>query len=375
MNCKTLKLDIKNKSNKFMEFINECGNKKIVLFGAGKGSVWAIKLLNKYGVLISCIVDNDIIKQGEKILDIPIVSLSSALLIKEEKDTVILITSPRYESEIREYLFGKINLSNIYSFECELYYQYIQDIEEYRNYLINKFDDIIKLFSNFEDEISKNTLENVILGRLTANLDYFRQICTEDQYLPKDIINLDSNEFIVDAGAGIGDTLIELYDRLGDNYEHIYSFEPDDKCYLKASSVILNNNMKKVTIFKKGLWSNDSILYFKESDIQGSSKTVENNNNLYLTEIEVVTLDSIIKTPISFIKMDIEGAELDALKGAQKLIKKYKPKMAICVYHKNEDIIEIPNFIKSLVPEYKFFLRHHNISGTETVLYAVIRDK
>lgn len=375
MNCKTLKLDIKNKSNKFMEFINECGNKKIVLFGAGKGSVWAIKLLNKYGVLISCIVDNDIIKQGEKILDIPIVSLSSALLIKEEKDTVILITSPRYESEIREYLFGKINLSNIYSFECELYYQYIQDVEEYRNYLINKFDDIIKLFSNFEDEISKNTLENVILGRLTANLDYFRQICTEDQYLPKDIINLDSNEFIVDAGAGIGDTLIELYDRLGDNYEHIYSFEPDDKCYLKASSVILNNNMKKVTIFKKGLWSNDSILYFKESDIQGSSKTVENNNNLYLTEIEVVTLDSIIKTPISFIKMDIEGAELDALKGAQKLIKKYKPKMAICVYHKNEDIIEIPNFIKSLVPEYKFFLRHHNISGTETVLYAVIRDK
>lgn len=375
MNCKTLKLDIKNKSNKFMEFINECGNKKIVLFGAGKGSVWAIKLLNKYGVLISCIVDNDIIKQGEKILDIPIVSLSSALLIKEEKDTVILITSPRYESEIREYLFGKINLSNIYSFECELYYQYIQDVEEYRNYLINKFDDIIKLFSNFEDEISKNTLENVILGRLTANLDYFRQICTEDQYLPKDIINLDSNEFIVDAGAGIGDTLIELYDRLGDNYEHIYSFEPDDKCYLKASSVILNNNMKKVTIFKKGLWSNDSILYFKESDIQGSSKTVENNNNLYLTEIEVVTLDSIIKTPISFIKMDIEGAELDALKGAQKLIKKYKPKMAICVYHKNEDIIEIPNFIKLLVPEYKFFLRHHNISGTETVLYAVIRDK
>lgn len=375
MNCKTLKLDIKNKSNKFMEFINECGNKKIVLFGAGKGSVWAIKLLNKYGVLISCIVDNDIIKQGEKILDIPIVSLSSALLIKEEKDTVILITSPRYESEIRECLFGKINISNIYSFECELYYQYIQDVEEYRNYLINKFDDIIKLFSNFEDEISKNTLENVILGRITGNLDYFRQIYTEDQYLPKDIINLESNEFIVDAGAGIGDTLIELYNRLGDNYEHIYSFEPDDKCYLKASSVILNNNMKKVTIFKKGLWSNDSILYFKESDIQGSSKTVENNNNLYLTEIEVVKLDSIIKTPISFIKMDIEGAELEALKGAQKLIKKYKPKMAICVYHKNEDIIEIPNFIKSLVPEYKFFLRHHNISGTETVLYAVIRDK
>lgn len=73
--------------------------------------------------------------------------------------------------------------------------------------------------------------------------------------------------------------------------------------------------------------------------------------------------------------MDIEGAELKALEGAKKTIQKYKPTLAVCVYHRNEDILEIPQYIKSLVSEYKFFLRHHNYGGTETVLYAVLDTK
>lgn len=374
MEYSKLKLEIKNRNNKFIEFINECENKKIILFGAGQGVVWAIKLLKKYNVKISCIVDNDIKKHGEKILDIPIVALKSVLLKEEGNDCIVLITSPRYEVEIRACLESKIDQSNIYSFECELYHQYIHDIEEYRSYLIEKFDEIVKLEASLEDKVSKETLENVILGRLTGDLNYFRKVYNGDQYFPKDIINLSSREVIVDAGAGIGDTLIDIYGRLGNDYGHVYSFEPDEQCYFKTKSVVLSNNMKEVTILKKGLWDKNSILYFKESDIQGSSKTVESEGNGELSKIEVVELDSIIKTPISFIKMDIEGAELNALKGAKSLIKKYKPKLAICVYHKNEDIIEIPNLIKSLVPEYKLYLRHHNISGTETVLYAIIEN-
>lgn len=70
--------------------------------------------------------------------------------------------------------------------------------------------------------------------------------------------------------------------------------------------------------------------------------------------------------------MDIEGSELAALRGAEKTIKKSKPKLAICVYHKPEDLITIPQFISSLVPEYKFFLRHHQYISWDTVLYAII---
>ncbi|MFH1618985.1 MAG: FkbM family methyltransferase [bacterium] len=70
--------------------------------------------------------------------------------------------------------------------------------------------------------------------------------------------------------------------------------------------------------------------------------------------------------------MDIEGAELDALKGAAETIKKNRPKLAICIYHKPSDLFEIPLFIKSLVPEYRFYLRQHQPISCDLVLYAVI---
>ena len=77
-------------------------------------------------------------------------------------------------------------------------------------------------------------------------------------------------------------------------------------------------------------------------------------------KINVVPLDEVlVGEPVTFIKMDIEGSELRALKGARKLITKNHPKLAICVYHKNEDFIQIPQYLHKLVPEYKFYMKHH----------------
>ena len=72
------------------------------------------------------------------------------------------------------------------------------------------------------------------------------------------------------------------------------------------------------------------------------------------------------------IKLDVEGAELESLKGAEKTILRDKPKLAVCIYHKPEDLTQIPLYIKNLVPEYKLYIRHHSNRFTETVLYAVM---
>ena len=87
--------------------------------------------------------------------------------------------------------------------------------------------------------------------------------------------------------------------------------------------------------------------------------------------LEVVALDDVIDDSVTFIKMDIEGSELKALEGAKGLIKKYKPKLAISVYHKPEDIVELPLYIKTLIPEYKLYLRHYSNFYRETILYAI----
>ena len=70
--------------------------------------------------------------------------------------------------------------------------------------------------------------------------------------------------------------------------------------------------------------------------------------------------------------MDIEGSELEALRGAREVIRRDKPRLGICVYHRPEDILEIPMFIKELVPEYKLYIRHHSPHLNETVVYAKI---
>jgi hypothetical protein len=88
--------------------------------------------------------------------------------------------------------------------------------------------------------------------------------------------------------------------------------------------------------------------------------------------IEVDSIDHVTQgEKVSFIKMDIEGAELEALRGAQNTIRQHKPKLAVCVYHMQEDLVTIPQYILSLREDYKLYLRHYGNSCTETVLYAI----
>jgi hypothetical protein len=89
--------------------------------------------------------------------------------------------------------------------------------------------------------------------------------------------------------------------------------------------------------------------------------------------IEVDTVDNIAAgKPVSYIKLDVEGAELEALKGAEQTIKTFKPILGISIYHKQRDLIDIPMYLKVIVPEYKFYFRVHKKLAIDTVLYAVV---
>ena len=118
-------------------------------------------------------------------------------------------------------------------------------------------------------------------------------------------------------------------------------------------------------LISKGLWSSEKELHLKTND---TASTISEDGD---TEIQVDSIDHLIGKPATFIKMDIEGSEYEALLGARNTILKCKPKLAICIYHKMEDIWELPGLIYAMCPKYTFYLRHYSFADNETVLYAL----
>lgn len=212
------------------------------------------------------------------------------------------------------------------------------------------------------DEIYKN----LILNGIKEKDIYKGSTNIKNQYFDMNLLNLSNKEFFVDCGA------LDL--EISRNFLKVcpegkaYAFEPDEYNYNKCLQIKAEKNLKSIEVYKYGCGAKDEILRFLS--MQDSSSAVDCNGN---TEISVTSLDKILNDKqVTFIKMDIEGMELEALKGASKIIKEQRPKMAISIYHKDEDLITIPTFIKSLVPEYKLYLRHYNIYQEDTILYAVI---
>jgi len=276
-----------------------------------------------------------------------------AFAIKKEEDKAI-----------KEQLMATGKVANIYSFDMTQrltetnvgsYYFFIAENEKI----------LSKLYGELQDAVSKDHLVKFIEQSISGDTKYLESIeLIEDQYFPEFVKIESDSEIFIDCGAYTGDTINSFIKNLGSkNYKHIYAFEPDSSNY----AALVNGQAEQITYINKGVWSKSEILRFRSERGESSGLHPEGD-----VTIAVESIDNVLNGgKASFIKMDIEGAELEALKGAEKTIRAYKPKLAICVYHTPEDLITIPQYIKHLVPEYKLYLRAHTNFIQELVLYAV----
>ncbi len=237
------------------------------------------------------------------------------------------------------------------------------------NELIEKYKDakVVIAAAGAFDEIyqflHKNGVKEISINPIFAD--------GKKQYFDE-VLQLTENEVFMDIGAFDGMTSRRFAKHCNQKYRKIYLFEPDISKEEQIKNTIEDLHDAEFYGSGVGIWHEEGILKF-QTTATGSSISEDGD-----IEIKTDTIDHILKVnketflPPTFIKMDIEGAELSALKGGAETIKKYKPKLAICVYHKAEDIIELPMYIKSLVPEYKLYMRQYTNGLLETVLYAVL---
>ena len=242
-------------------------------------------------------------------------------------------------------------------------YPNIRYADDITNHLLKNQEEYKEMYNLMEDELSKKHFLNNMFFRLTHDIRYMFDMDDSIQYFELDLFNFNENSVLVDVGGYSGDTLEEFLN-LKIPFSKYYLFEPDSDLINLAKEV---SEDSRIILIEKGLYSsNQTLLFSKTNDFGGS---ICDNGDI---SIEVVALDEVlIDCEVNFIKMDIEGAELDALKGAENIIKKYSPVLAICVYHKPEDYLEILNYIRSINSGYKYYLRHYFNGQTETVLYAI----
>lgn len=230
--------------------------------------------------------------------------------------------------------------------------------------------DFLWLYRKTEDYISKRTLAAILMNwadlqfdALTAVKSIFRD------YWEPDIFPDNKNDILVDLGAYIGDSISSYIDVYGQGYKKIYAYEISESIYKQLCTNIELKGWHDVEARLKGAGSKKSKMYVKDSTSDLSANLLETNGDK-AHEVEVVRIDDDIPEPATFIKMDIEGAEQDALIGCQKNIKNNHPKLAVCIYHGYEDIWKIPSMIYEMNPDYKFYIRHNggNLIPTEFVL-------
>ena len=348
-------------------------SKHVCVFGIGAISYPIISSIKNFtDIKIDFLSDNDQTK-WEKIYHDDLKCISPDELEKYKDDIAILITTQHYKKIYQQLLkkgFRKIFAVTEYRLLNDNYFKNKQNLQKTK-------ENVLKVMDILEDERSKEIMVTLIKNWFDFDVDTvgYEKIFTNDQYYPTDIIKLSDNESFVDVGAYNGDTLFDFLNRTNNKFDSIFAFELDNKNFKEMELAVdkLDINLKrKIKLYNSGLLDEEKDVYY-ETGGSGMQSTFINVINTASDCGKTVRLTDILKNKkVTFIKMDIEGSEPKALSGAEEIIQKQKPKLAICVYHKPEHLWEVPLYLKNIVPEYKIYIRHHTPLEYETVCYAVI---
>ena len=218
------------------------------------------------------------------------------------------------------------------------------------------------------DDLSRWTMEAYIHLKLSGDARCNLDVACGEQYF-NGITGMYRGGTFIDCGAYTGDTVMKFAEWSQGNYEWIYALEPDPDNFVKMKAAVGDN--PRIRLSCLGAWDTCDTLMFSADEMSSSALVTDGG-----IEIAVDALDHVVgRQEVSFIKMDIEGAEMRALHGAEGIIRTWHPVLAIAVYHKSEDLFTIPQYIRSFdtaVCRYRFYLRKHHIADElELILYAI----
>ena len=335
---------------------------KICLFGAGPNGIDQYIRLTQEGWNVDFFADNNREKWGKIVVDDKKCICPEDIFEQYKDNIFFIITSERGGNAIYKQLREKGYTKIIFIYDY--FFTFTTDVQKYNaNELWNE---IRYLLSKLEDEESKKIVFELIKGFCDFShgetMHDYSVCCTPDMYFPKDIITFNPYDILVDGGGFVGDTIEDFLSR-GYSFDKYYCYELNKINYEK---LVENVNNEKVISYNLGIGKKEEEVHY---DVIGASSGKNKTGSM---KGKIVSLDEHLSgEKVTYIKMDVEGGEIEALEGARNLIIQNHPQLAICLYHRFSDLWTIPKLILKFVPEYKLYLRHHTNVMSDTVLYAM----
>ena len=212
-----------------------------------------------------------------------------------------------------------------------------------------------QVYDNLADDWSRDVFAASLNYKLSGKLHYLWQSETERLKDLQSIFSWSEEETYADLGAYNGDTIREFLQLTNNKYNRIFAAEPDRRNYKKLSAYLEASGLSDIKIFERAIWKETAELSFSDSGGRQSTLLTGQRHIVQAVDIDTLLEDE----RVTYIKMDVEGAEMEALKGGKEQIKRNKPKLFIAAYHHDADIFLLPLFMWQLVPEYKVYLRKH----------------
>lgn len=356
-----------------------------ILFGAGNLGLRTLTGLKKIGIKPVAFGDNDEKKMDTSINGIEV--FSKEKIMSKYGDNILIVLTIWKGSTGKEK-----RVSTLIKGLQEFGFKHVVDITKLYNDYPDTFlpyycignpenvysseDKILECYKLFDDVISKKQYYEQVKWRISHdNWEEFVDV-DYNTYFQRDLYELNENDIIYDCGAFDGDTIRALlHKKLC--FKKIISFEPDKNNFDKLKKFVEKQEsyiQKKIQMFEYAVGNKEEILHF---DATGDADSKVSNNGD--SKVKSITIDNFAKENPqnipTIIKMDIEGFEREALLGSEIIIKQQKPILAICVYHKQSDLWEIPLLINKISDGYKFYLRHHVGDCWDTVLYAIPKER
>lgn len=237
-------------------------------------------------------------------------------------------------------------------------------------YSSNK-ENLDRVFAMLADAESRAVFAARVRAVESGNIGFIKVSEYEEYFHP--LVRPESADTIMDGGvSGHVPSQLAFIKAVGPE-GRIFGFEPDPVGFCAACELIkaqaLHDDVYKVIPF--GMWHKRDTVFF---EISGQGTHVANGTNADAVACECISIDEIVTAnrivKVDFIKMDVEGSEINSLKGALKTLAEHRPKLAISIYHKPQDLYFIPLFLKNICDGYEFYIGHHHASLHETVLYC-----